>query len=583
MNFYDLGIFGFDVSFYQDNNETPQQIDFVKMKNYGASFVVVKVGQNNFKDSDFDYNWKKAKEAGLPRAAYWFLDVYTSGKSQAQLCWSILKSDPPEGPIFVDFEKNLQGLIANWGEVYNFIVELQSLSGLPNEKIGIYTGYYIWIDYGPADKSQKDWFKKYLLWLAWYSSNPSIVSVPYPWTECIIWQDGTPAIGLSVGVESKEIDHDKLNGGVDKLLSIFGVPVPQATHTQPFAGFDEYIETVNGVNCHISIIDMFDKELKIRHFDGNLGYVSNVAKEPNVLCVFNGEDYDKSAVEKYYPKHPSYTDGVPYKFTNPGELPYQLNFSKIKEFFADFRNLPTLWNSTSFIRPLVIGGETAPDISNNPNKLEYTEIHACSAFGYTKDGKAIQIVTEGKVDPLTGVAYKGITVHQLVDLLKKYNTHFAGQHGGGGDSGKAIAGSMVNEPSDPTERAVVQVIEILGKGENNMNGTAKEKLGNTSTIRLQPSRYGTDTGKRISAFSTIEFTEIVPVIVMGSADNVNDKWFKLPDGNYVNYILAGKEYYTVLTMPTPDVPPTPTEDVFEVYKNGQLILKLVGKIEVFTP
>lgn len=94
-----------------------------------------------------------------------------------------------------------------------------------------------------------------------------------------------------------------------------------------------------------------------------------------------------------------------------------------------------------------------------------------------------------------------------------------------------------------------------------MNGTAKESLGNTSTVRAAPSRYGTDTGKKIPAYSKIDFVSFADVVIMGSADAPSDKWLKLPDGNFVNYILAGKKYYDILTQPTTDPVPTPTGDI----------------------
>jgi hypothetical protein len=483
----------------------------------------------------------------------------------------------------VDYERDLQGYAPALGVVKDFIVELQALSGLADDKIGIYTNYYFWKERTPADPADLAWYGKYHLWLAWYSSNPSYVSVPSPWnlvpTEPIIWQDGTPAIGLAAGVESKEIDHNKLNGDSSALKDIFGSAsiVPPA-YSQPYAGFDEYIEIVNGERCHVSVIDLSDKKVRVSHFNGNLGYVSRVAMGANVQAVFNGEDYFKDALIKYYPKHTTYTDGSAYIWTS-SEAAYYLNVSRTNEIHADSSRYPIeFWNTTSFIRPLIVNGQVAPDIVNNPTKIEYTEVHACSALGYTKNGKLIQVVAEGKVNPQTGVPYRGVTIPQLCNLLLKYGTVFAGQHGGGGDSGKAIKGVMVNEPSDPTERAVVQVIEILGKGDNIMYGTAKEKLGNTSTIREEPSRYGKDTGRRIYPYATIEFASTVPVVVKGTADNPNDIWFKLPDGAFVNYILSGTNYYTIITSPTPDEPAP--EDKIEIYVNGTLKYTITGKLVV---
>ena len=96
-----------------------------------------------------------------------------------------------------------------------------------------------------------------------------------------------------------------------------------------------------------------------------------------------------------------------------------------------------------------------------------------------------------------------------------------------------------------------------------MNGTAREARGTTSTVRDKPSRYGNGLYS-IPANSTIEYVEKVPVVVSGSADNAADTWLKLPDGNFVNHILAGVTYYTILTQPSTEPPPTPGNKPIEI-------------------
>lgn len=224
MNIDDNGIFGFDVSIYQDNNYTPQQIDFVKMREYGASFVVIKAGQGNYADPDFAYNWSEAKKAGLPRSSYFFLDKDFDAREQARKYWSLIKNDMGEGFLFVDFETGS----GDWDTLYNFLQELKTLSGLPSSRIGIYTGYYYWIDNGPTLDASIAWFKQFVLWLSWYTDYPAIVKIPPPWDESllVLWQKGTPAIGIEAGVESKEIDYNVFNGDAEKFKLIFNsIPV----------------------------------------------------------------------------------------------------------------------------------------------------------------------------------------------------------------------------------------------------------------------------------------------------------------------------------------------------------------------
>src|SRR5690349_7631969 len=77
-------VIGPDVSFYQDDPETPQGIDFKRMK-ASAGYVIIRAGQNVWVDSDFKGNWLAAKQAGLPRGSYWFYDSRVEPKKQAEL------------------------------------------------------------------------------------------------------------------------------------------------------------------------------------------------------------------------------------------------------------------------------------------------------------------------------------------------------------------------------------------------------------------------------------------------------------------------------------------------------------------
>ena len=53
-------VIGPDVSFYQDDPETPQGIDFKKMA-ITAGYVIIRAGQNIWVDSDFKANWREVE------------------------------------------------------------------------------------------------------------------------------------------------------------------------------------------------------------------------------------------------------------------------------------------------------------------------------------------------------------------------------------------------------------------------------------------------------------------------------------------------------------------------------------------
>ena len=236
MIFDNQGIQGFDVSHYQDDNNTPQTIDFAKMKAWGANFVIVRAGQGFLPDPDLAVNWQNAKAAGLPRGAYWFFDPRIEPKMQAQAFYDQIKNDPPEGRLWIDLEypPNWGGRFFHWTDWRLMLETLKSISGL---RIGIYTANWWWsAQIIPLEGLL--YFGSFPLWVAQYKTQPEYVNLPAGWKDCLIWQDGTPPIGELVGVESIEVDHNLFNGGADAFAAEFG-----ATITPPQPPTEEHLIT----------------------------------------------------------------------------------------------------------------------------------------------------------------------------------------------------------------------------------------------------------------------------------------------------------------------------------------------------
>jgi GH25 family lysozyme M1 (1,4-beta-N-acetylmuramidase)/uncharacterized protein YraI len=202
-------LIGPDVSFYQDDNNTPQGINFEKMKQ-SAGYVVIRAGQNVWIDSDFRTNWNNSKATGLPRGSYWFYDSRAEPKAQADLWFSAFDGDLGELPLFADFEESYGGLYAGWRHWKTFLDRLKSLVG--NHEIGIYTAYYYWVGNAPGNASDLAYFHQYPLWIANYGVNAP--SVPAPWSanEWIFWQFTDSGDGALYGVESSRIDLNYFNG-----------------------------------------------------------------------------------------------------------------------------------------------------------------------------------------------------------------------------------------------------------------------------------------------------------------------------------------------------------------------------------
>lgn len=211
-----------DVSFWQGD------IDFDVMRQAGAEGVIIRAGQNLWKDAKFDQNYARAKAANLARGSYWFYDSRVEPVRQAQLWASILNNDYGELDHAADWEENYGGAYGGWVNLYKFITEFQMKTGLSDERVPIYTGYYYWLSAGKSPQGIPEsmaWFKRHPLWLGWYTSNPDFVKIPSPWDQASLlrWQYTASGNGALYGVGSAEIDLNNHNGDKTHYLAHYGL------------------------------------------------------------------------------------------------------------------------------------------------------------------------------------------------------------------------------------------------------------------------------------------------------------------------------------------------------------------------
>jgi len=219
-------IIGPDVSFYQDDPNTPNGINFTRM-NQAADFVIIRAGQNLWPDSDFNYNWQNAKTSGLPRGSYWFYDSRADPNQQAELWLSLLGNDKGELPLFADLEEAYGGDYSGWVHWKQFLERLKALIG--QKEIAIYTAYYYWINNAPDPNTQAaelEYFHRYPLWIANYGVSQPLVPKPWNADEWLFWQFTAMGDGLTYGAESSEIDLNYFNGDAQAFADRFNVPVP---------------------------------------------------------------------------------------------------------------------------------------------------------------------------------------------------------------------------------------------------------------------------------------------------------------------------------------------------------------------
>ena len=218
MTFLNSGIFGFDISTYQDASTTSKVVDFNKMKAYGASFVIIKVGQGNWLDQDWVTH--KSNSLGiLPRSGYWYYDPRYDPVVQAQTCLSGINGSGIKR-LWIDLEFTWDGsykLPQHWKQFRDII----SAAGY---KTGVYTRKTWW---DTRVGSYAAYFAQDPCWVAQY--NTSLTLIPLGWSDAMIWQSGTPSIGIEAGVESVEIDYNVWN-------SNFNFEAEWGTITPPVGG-----------------------------------------------------------------------------------------------------------------------------------------------------------------------------------------------------------------------------------------------------------------------------------------------------------------------------------------------------------
>ena len=239
-------ITGPDVSFYQDDPGTPRGIDFARM-NQVADFVIVRAGQNQWIDTDFETNWRGARQVGLPRGSYWFYDSRADPRRQAELWVDTLNNDLGELPLFADLEEAYGGPFTGWQHWRTFLERLRALVG--QKEIGIYTAFFYWRENAPNPTTQPnelEYFHRYPLWIANYGTSQPLVPQPWNTNEWLFWQFTAMGDGLAYGVESLDIDLNYFNGDGQAFARRFSVPVPPEPPSPDPAG-KKYVVTANSL------------------------------------------------------------------------------------------------------------------------------------------------------------------------------------------------------------------------------------------------------------------------------------------------------------------------------------------------
>lgn len=207
-----------DVSFYQE------EIDYEVMSSK-TDTLIIRLGQNNWEDPQFDRNYTVSKSKGMIQGLYDFYDDRVSPKTHVDRIVNQIGTDLPEMEIYIDWERTYGGQFRG---LPNVVATMQSLEDRLGVEAGLYTGYY-WFraNSNPiTNASQYNYLKTKPLFLAWYTNNPLDVLIPAPWSHLTLWQYGTPV--EDYGQKTFEIDKNYFNGTLREFYERYKAvePIP---------------------------------------------------------------------------------------------------------------------------------------------------------------------------------------------------------------------------------------------------------------------------------------------------------------------------------------------------------------------
>lgn len=509
---------------------------------YNMRFAIFKGVDGSINSKYYTEHVAAAKAAGIPWGMYVWLYPNSRVSIDAQIsAWYLrFQQDPPPMGLFIDAEWTFYGGAAANPSALDLRLAHDKWKIKSGKAATTYTAQ------GYADTYLKgfDWSREEL-WVANYGvTNPSLPTGAKLYS---LWQFTDKLDGSALDPNGNaELDGSYFNGTLEQFNAKYQLTTtaPVDVLTAPHDGIFRISGTRYGWKFELFKVD----PLKVRYEVTNppaLETVSQATKRTGAVLGINGSDWDRIGAVISLVGRPSFivtnTDTI---------LISDKPQTNVKGLVTGLRFI--VQNGTL---PLYLFGTEA----------QYTEGHARSIHGLTADGKHLILQSEG--------AYpnQGLTLKQAAEIMLQYGAVVAFDSGGGGDVTCILDGQSLITPENINpatgahfERPLPQALLIYTKGLTMPNGTAKNISGSASAVRVKPSRYAADSGKpRPVNGAVIEFVKIADAVVSGPLDFPADKWLQLPDGNFVNHVLNGVPFYTVLTQPTPD-PVTPPAPVVKI-------------------
>ena len=551
-------VIGPDVSFWEDDVETEKQINFFTMR-LSTPYVIIRAGQNAWVDSDFAYNWQKAKEAGLARGSYWFYDSRVSPTSQADLWFAQVKGDNGELPWFADFEENYGGAYGGWTNFKIFLERIKQLA--PQKEIGIYTAFYYWEETVVNANADLAFFHQFPLWIANYATAKPLVPAPWEMSEWLFWQYTDKGNGNLYGVESSNVDLNYFNGDEAKFNTRFniGAVVPpmntdKVQETHP--GIILHEITRFGTTCFVHVIDLKAARIEISScgyrtplyamgkYDAQI--VSNGGGWPNVQDTEHRSNEMWVSNGQVMQSIPNILDNRPY-----------INVSKdgIVTVSPTAEPMPDLYNAVGFDRILVWGGIFNEQITERTTK------DARTGSGVTADDKFVLLSAEGNDYKNTG-----LTFPEMAAILLEFGVLNGGNNDGGSSTcirNSAVSGEPLFKGSDGTEASVINHIMVFPKPIDPSSPPTGEIMATKKGVAKQATNIKAMSGVPSGAVATLPINGWVFGNLSSTGTDLVDinEWFR-PSGEKVPLNFPCKASVSNLTVTKTEIIPPPPSTIF---------------------
>lgn len=189
---------GIDVSHWQG------VIDWVSVKASGIEFAIIKAGGSDdgfYTDSTFEQNYTRAKAAGLPVGAYYFVGSLCTTKedgiADAKRFLEIIKGKSFEYPVYIDLESTNPAAKAGATEACIGFCETM-------EAAGYYCGIYASDISGFKERLDISKLERFDKWVAIYGSKPNYVKSYGVWQ----YSSTGKVSGISGNVDMNEAYKD---------------------------------------------------------------------------------------------------------------------------------------------------------------------------------------------------------------------------------------------------------------------------------------------------------------------------------------------------------------------------------------